>query len=69
MQSDTDVHTSTGTGTTGEEHWTRKTILSQRECVTPRIELFSGRRVSGIHILQTLVRRICTCHRQTSSLD
>jgi protein MON2 len=72
MQSGTDVGTSTaaGEGTLDTEDDTIPSAsTSATSLVTPRTELFSRRRVSGIHIPRTLLRSICTRHRQTFSLD
>ena len=72
MQSGTDVGTSTaaGEGTLDTEDDTIPSAsTSATSLVTPRTELFSRRRVSGIHIPRTLVRTICARHRQTFSLD
>jgi len=72
MQSGTDVGTITaaGEGTLDAEDDTIPSAsTSATSLVTPRTELFSRRRVSGIHIPRTLVRRFCTSYRQTFSLD
>jgi len=69
MQSGTNVGFGAGAGTAGEgtldaeDDTIPSASTSATSLVTPRTELFSRRRVSGIHIPWTLVRTICTSHR------
>jgi len=75
MQNSTDVGSGAGAGTAGEgtldteDDTIPSGSTSATSLVTPCTELFSRRRARGIHIPQTLVRRICTCYRQNFFLD
>jgi len=70
MQNGTDFGSGVGAGTAGEGTLDTEddTISSGSTSVTslvgPCTELFSRRRVRGIHIPRTLMRRICTCYYQ-----
>jgi len=68
MQSGTNVGFGAGAGTSGEgtldaeDDTIPSASTSATSLVTPRTELFSRRRVSGIHIPRTLVRALRTSH-------
>ena len=75
MQNGTDVGSGVGAGTAGdgtldtEGDTMPSGSMSATSLVTPCTELFSRRRVRGIHILRTLMRRICTCYCQNFFLN
>jgi len=75
MQNSTDVGSGAGAGTAGEgtldteDDTIPSGSTSATSLVSPCTELFGRRRVGGIHIPRTLMRRICTCCYQNFFLD